>query len=62
MHCGLQSIVVPSKVASKEEYQGESTISFVTAVSDYGLTFCISEKNNIKIYSTCCAKANSRDF
>jgi hypothetical protein len=55
MYCVLQPIV-QSKVASKEEIRGDSTAGFVTIVyqvSDYEISFCISEANNIHVYSTC---------
>jgi len=60
-HFVLQ-LIIPSKVARKEENQGESATSFGTAVPDCELTFCISETNNIQIYSTCCAEAKSKEF
>ena len=61
MYCVLQPII-PSKVAGKEENQGASTTSFVTIVSDYELTSCISETNNVQIYSTYYWKAESKEF
>ena len=61
MHSVLRPIIL-YKIASKEENQGDATTSVVTILSDYELTFCISETNDIQICSTCYAKANSKEF